>query len=162
MDSRKVVVRRTKKFGRGVFAVKPIRRGETVAVFDGLVYDDDHEDWNDDIYNHAIQFARNMWRDSKGIARLINHSCEPNCGIRNLFRIVAMRDIRAGEQITWDYEMTEKSDNWSMRCKCGSNICRRRIGNYQNMPKHIREKYGTFISAWLRRSGRPKRRKITV
>ncbi len=149
MDSKKVVVRKTKKFGRGVFAIKRIRKGEKIASFDGPIYDDDYEPWTEDMYNHAIQFGKAIWRDSKGIARLINHSCEPNCGIKKLFDMVAMRTIEPGEQITWDYEMTEKNKYWKMKCKCGSPICRKVIGNYVNMPKSIRKKYKGYISDWL-------------
>ena len=108
MDNPKVALRRTKKFGRAVFAVKKIRKGETVAIFDGPIYDDVFAGWTEDILNHAIQFDKDKWRDSCGIARYINHSCEPNCGVKKLFSIVAMRTIEPGEQITWDYEMTEK------------------------------------------------------
>lgn len=150
MDNPKVKVRRTKKFGKAVFAEKAIRKGEVIAIFDGPLLDDDFEPWTKDLYNHTIQVGPALWRDSKGIARLINHSCEPNCGIRFKNRVVAMRAIRAGEQVTWDYEMTEKNPHWRMRCKCGSVECRRVIGNYKNMPAKLRKKYGNYISAWLR------------
>ncbi|MGE0763074.1 MAG: SET domain-containing protein [Bdellovibrionales bacterium] len=157
MDSRKVAVRRTKKFGRGVYAIKPIRKNEVIAVFDGVILDDDFEPWTEDLLNHAIQFQKACWRDSKGIARLVNHSCDPNCGIKDLFKIVAMRAIAPGEQITWDYEMTEKNDWWKMRCRCGSPICRRWIGNYSNMPRATRKKYAGYISDWLTKSQRRRR-----
>jgi len=150
MDSSKVTVRMTKRFGRGVFATQRIRKGEIVSVFNGAVYDGDFDGWNDDLYNHTIQFGKELWRDSKGVARLINHSCEPNCGIKDFFKVVAMRTIEAGEQITWDYEMTEKNPTWRMRCKCGSDDCRGIIGNYSNMPQRFRKKYGQYISGWLR------------
>ena len=149
MDNPKIVIVQTKKYGKGVFALKPIKKGEVVAVFDGKIYDDDFDGWTKDLLNHAIQFDKSCWRDSKGAARYINHSCDPNCGIKKLFKIVAMRNIEAGEEITWDYEMTEKSDWWKLRCKCGSPICRKIIGNYKNMPKKIRQKYKGFISDWL-------------
>lgn len=154
MDNPKVKVKRSKKFGRGVYATRTIRKGERIASFDGPFYGDrDH--WTNDMYNHAIQFSPRRWRDSKGVARLINHSCDPNCGIRRLFDVVAMRTIRPGEQITWDYEMTEKNPDWRLKCKCGSPLCRRIIGDHRNMPPAIRKKYGTYVSAWLRK--RPKR-----
>jgi SET domain-containing protein len=152
MDSSKVIVKRTRRFGRGVFATAVIKKNEVIAAFDGPIYDAKFEGWTEDLLNHAIQFARNRWRDSAGIARLINHSCDPNCGIRSLFTIVAMRQIEKGEQITWDYEMTEKNDyGWRMKCKCGSPLCRKTIGDYRNMPRTIRKKYGRYISEWLRR-----------
>ncbi|MBC7457192.1 MAG: SET domain-containing protein [Bdellovibrionaceae bacterium] len=148
MDSQKVSIRRTKKKGRGIYADKDIRKGEFIAIFDGPIYDGEVE-WTEDMYNHAIQFDKDLWRDSVGIARLINHSCDPNCGIKDLFKVVAMRKIKADEEISWDYEMTEKNPHWKMKCQCGTNICRGIIGNYKNMPKSIRKKYGTYISAWL-------------
>ncbi len=149
MDNLKVTVRRTRKFGRGVFAVKTIRKGEIIAVFDGPILEEESDGWTKDRMDHTIQFAEYRWRDSKGIARLVNHSCEPNCGIKGLFKIVAMRKIEAGEHITWDYEMTEKNLTWKMKCKCGSPICRKVIGNYANMPRRIRLKYKGYISEWL-------------
>jgi len=152
MDSAKVIIKRTRGFGRGVFAKDVINKGEVIAKFDGLIYDADFEEWTEDLLNHAIQFARDRWRDSIGIARLINHSCDPNCGIKSLFTIVAMRRIEVGEQITWDYEMTEKNDyGWRMKCKCGSPLCRKVIGDYRKMPRAIRKKYSGYISEWLRR-----------
>lgn len=149
MDNPKAKLRRTRKYGWAVFAQAPIKKGEVVAVFDGKFYDDDFDEWNDDLLNHTIQCGPALWRDSKGFARYLNHSCDPNCGIKKKFKVVAMRDIAKGEEITWDYEMTEKSTWWLMKCKCGSPLCRKRIGNYKNMPRKIRAKYKGFISDWL-------------
>ena len=120
MDNPKATVRKTKKYGRAVFASQTIQKGEVIAGFDGDRFDNEFESWTEDLYNHAIQYGKTDWRDSKGIARWINHSCEPNCGIKRYFKVVAMRTIKKGEEITWDYEMTEKNKHWKMKCRCGS------------------------------------------
>lgn len=99
--------------------------------------------------DHVIQFEKHKWRDSNSIARCLSHSCEPNCGIQDLFKIVAMRDIKKDEELCWDYEMSENSD-WQMECLCGSKNCRKLIGVYKYMPQNIREKYGDYISGWLK------------
>jgi uncharacterized protein len=148
MDSKKVEIRKTVNRGQGVFVIRPIKKNEIIAEFDGEVYGWDDK-WTDELVDHCIQFEEKKWRDSKGIARLINHSCEPNCGIKNLFQVVAMRNLKSGEEVTWDYEMTEKHPYWRMNCKCGSKICRKIIGNYDNMPTEIRKKYRGYISEWL-------------
>jgi len=156
MDSKKIVVKNTGKYGKGkhdlkgVFAVKKIKKGELVTEFDGDIYHwDEDERWTDYLYNHTIQFEEKRWRDSKGVAVFLNHSCEPNCGIKNLFQVVAMRDIEIGEEIFWDYEMTERHPYWRMKCKCGNKNCRKIIGNYDNMPEDVRKKYKGYISKWL-------------
>ena len=150
MDSRKIHLKDTKKFGKGVFARKKIRKGEVVAVFDGKRYDGKFDGWTKDLLYHTIQYGPEEWRDSKGVARYFNHSCDPNCGIRGLFNVVAMRDIEANEQLTWDYEMTEKSDWFRLRCKCGTEKCRKIIGHHDRMPKEVRENYKGYLSYWLR------------
>jgi uncharacterized protein len=149
MDNPKVKVRTTKRYGRGVFASQKIKKGEEIAAFDGPIYDDDFPAWTKDIINHAIQIGPTVWRDSCGIARLINHSCNPNCGIKKRTHIVAMRPIEKGEEITWDYEMTEMNDWWRMKCQCGAPSCRKNIGDHKNMPEEVRRKYKGFISEWI-------------
>ena len=133
----------------GVFAKEKIKKGEVIAAFDGRVYSSRSSLWNEDLYNHCIQFEEKKWKDSKGIARLLNHSCEPNCGIKNFFEITAMRDIKSGEEVTWDYEMTEDHPYWRMECTCGTKSCSKIIGAYSNMPAATRKKYKGYISQWL-------------
>lgn len=151
MDNPKIILKKS-AHGKGVFAKECIKKGEVLASFDGTIYHSSFRGWdNAHLRNHVVQFDRHYWRDAKGIARYFNHSCEPNCGIKNLFDVVAMRDISAGEECTWDYDMTEDAldGHWSMHCKCGTKSCRKKIGAYRNMPLAIRKKYKGYISAWL-------------
>lgn len=74
-----------------------------------------------------------------------------------MFDIVAMRTIRPGEQITWDYDMTENTRNWKMKCKCGNSACRQTIGAYRNLPDSVRKKYKGYISSWLLKEPKNKR-----
>lgn len=146
----RLVLRHTKKFGKAVFADQDIQKGSLVEIFDGRIYDGRYDQWNDDLLNHTIQVGPQKWRDSLGLARYLNHSCDPNCGIKGLYRIVAMRNIRRGEQITWDYEMTEMSTWWRMKCLCGSQFCRSKIGHFKFMPLEVRKRYKGFISRWIK------------
>jgi SET domain-containing protein len=58
MDSKKVIVKKTKKQGWGIFAKKDISQGEEIASFDGPIYSWRSKKWTEDLYDHAIQFAR--------------------------------------------------------------------------------------------------------
>lgn len=153
-DNPKVEVGDAGIFGLGVIAIADIGAGEEIADWaGGKVYhakraSDLPNDAPDLIRNHAIQFAQDKYIDTVGIGRRLNHSCEPNCGFRGKFLLVAMRNIKKGEWLTFDYEMSEDSD-WRMECKCGSRYCRKVVGAFANMPKGIREKYKGFISDWL-------------
>ena len=148
MDNLKLEIKKTNR-GKGIFAKASIKKGEHLASFDGKILGW-YSNWTPYRVSHAMQFAPKKWRLSLGIADKFNHSCKPNCGIKNLFDVVAMRDIKKGEELTWDYEMTEANEsNWSMDCKCGTKSCRGLISTYKNLPLATRKKYKGYISKWL-------------
>jgi SET domain-containing protein len=149
MDNSKLEVRPSPLGGEGVFAKERIEPDELIAEWDGEIYPFEHPGWTEDLLSHVIQFERARFRDALGLARRINHSCEANSGIKELFRVVAMRPIEPGEEVTWDYEMTEDSEWWRMRCLCGTPSCRKLIGAYRNMPAEVRARYRGYISEWL-------------
>ncbi len=129
--------RETHTYGLGVFAREDILAGTLIDEFNGdefvsapsaslLPTSDTGFDGR-----HAIQCGKTLWRDGKidGIARYLAHSCNPNCGIVGFFKLVTMRNIKAGEELTWDYAMTEASDA-RINCLCGASDCRGIIGSY--------------------------------
>ena len=149
MDNPKAEVRPHPKFDRGVFARERILKGEEIASFDGEEYIGyyDHE-LPPEVLNHGIMVAPTRVRNSRGFARLINHSCNPNSGVKDLIRIVAMRDIEAGEEILWDYEMAENAE-WKMFCCCGEPNCRHVLLGYRYLPQEFRDRYAGYISDYL-------------
>ena len=76
-------------------------------------------------------------RTTRNIARLINHSCSPNCRaetIRGRVWIIARREIPAGEEITFDYGFPY--GEWRLHpCRCGSPRC---VGFIVNKPQRWR------------------------
>lgn len=150
----KVIVGKS-KFGRGLFADYNLAKDEVVAEFDGEIYTASLASLlpNDPplyIQDHAVQFSETQYRYGKyGV--LINHSCEPNCGINGTgknFKIVTLRPIKKGEELTWDYDMTEDSD-WKMKCECGTPSCRKIIGAHRHLSPEIRRKYRGYIQEYL-------------
>ena len=154
-DHQKVVVELNGKFGRGLLAIADLPKGEVIAEFDGNIYTARLSSLlpNDPplcVRDHAVQLSETEYRYSKyGV--LMNHSCKPNCGINGIgafFRLVTMRPIKAGQSLTFDYEMSEDSD-WRMPCKCGCPNCRKVIGAYTQMPPEVRAKYKGHIASYL-------------
>ncbi len=163
MDNKKVIVKETKRFGKGLFAQKDIKKGEIIADWKGgKIYEAKKcSDLPKVVRDHAIQFGEHDWIDTDGIGRLINHSCNPNCGMNGKFQIISMRDIKKGEWLTYDYEMTEDSD-WAMKCKCGETNCRKIIRGFRFLPIERRKTYGKYISNWLLEKYRIKVKKIQM
>ena len=81
----------------------------------------------------------------------INHSCEPNCGMRNATTIVAMRDIAAGEELTFDYAMSDASDYDEFDCNCGTSLCRGRVRADDWRLDTLRHRYKGFFSPYIQR-----------
>jgi len=65
--------------------------------------------------------------DGHGMAMFINHSCEPNCDteeIEGRVWIVARRNIKAGEELTYDYNLYDGDLDDPAPCYCAAKKCR--------------------------------------
>jgi hypothetical protein len=83
-------------------------------------------------------------------ADFLNHSCDPSCGIGGNLRIVAIRDIGPGEEVTIDYAMSESSE-YEMNCKCSSSNCRGVVRGKDWRDRKLQMKYRGFFSDYLRK-----------
>jgi SET domain-containing protein len=77
--------------------------------------------------------------DGTGIAAFINHSCDPNCEIDEIkgrIWIFALRDIKAGEELTYDYNLYDGDDD--APCHCGAANCRGTLYTEEELAKKKR------------------------
>jgi uncharacterized protein len=96
--------------GLGVFATKPIKRGTYIATYRGRRISSEEADRRE-ARGARYMFALNSRWTIDGsprwnLARYINHSCRPNArpvGRNRGIVIVALRRIKPGEEITYDY-----------------------------------------------------------
>lgn len=141
-----IELRATASKGKGVFAVRQFHRGEIVVP--GVI--ECELPGNTD---HATQIARNRYVLHAGLNPLVNHSCNPNCGIRvnhtGGHDIVAMRTIDVDEEITYDYAMRNYTMEYIPRCHCGEKMCRETITGWKDLPRTTREKYAGFVAPYL-------------
>ncbi|KAF8357926.1 met-2, partial [Pristionchus pacificus] len=101
--------------------------------------DEDKEMNQLDLYFELAGQAHLFLLDAKAagnIGRQFNHSCEPNMYTQHIFvdthdirlpwvAFFAKRDIKAGEELSWDYGWSVLQDNpRNLKCQCGAETCR--------------------------------------
>lgn len=79
----------------------------------------------------------------------INHSCAPNCGFSTPYCLVAMRGIRKGEELFFDYAMSEAAECFTLDCKCGSEKCRKTITGSDWKIKSLQKEYQNYFSPYI-------------
>lgn len=125
-----IAVRKSKINGKGVFATKRIPKNKLVVEYDGErilrkegLKRDKIQKKQGKFFIFAIDKKWCVDGASGGIARLINHSCDPNCKYvrkNGKIWIKSMRTIRKGEELTYDYDVAEKG---KYPCRCKSFNC---------------------------------------
>lgn len=134
-------VRRSRVHGHGVFAARRIRKGTNIIEYLGERIS--HE-LADERYAHTQPLDGHTFLftvDAKTVidagingneARFVNHGCEPNCQTVQMGKrifIEALRTIRPGEELTYDYRIRRDADDPAdidvvFRCRCGAENCR--------------------------------------
>lgn len=133
--------------GSGIFASADVARGKVIDKIAGRVV---HHRvlWKrrGSFAANCIRFGPNTYLDPRSdTGRYLNHSCEPNAGIRKvnqqLFLFAAKR-IAKGTEIVVDYSTTIGDDDiWTMRCNCGHESCRKTIRHFGSLPSELQRKY---------------------
>ncbi len=151
---------RESKIGKGLFTKEKILKDELIIDFSAgpgriLPIGDEESYLFNEGYDYMIQAGENELFAATNSSELeeadfINHSCDPNCGIKGSLKIVATRDIEPGEEITFDYAMSE-STQYSIDCKCGSSNCRKKITGNDWKILELQEKYKGYFSDYLQK-----------
>jgi hypothetical protein len=156
--SSKTEVRESKIHGRGLFAVADIVKDEIVAVKGGQIVDRKtlSEKIRPRLGPVEIQIDNDLFiapvtDNERELSMLYsNHSCNPNLGMRGEITFVAMRDIRAGEELTHDWAMTD-DDDYSVECRCGAPNCRKILTGKDWHCPELQKRYAGYFSAYLAR-----------
>lgn len=144
--------------GAGLFAIEEIKKGEIVAIKGGHVMGlKQRREVENEIEDSYIQIDHDYWigaltnSEVQGNKMFINHSCEPNVGIIGQISFVAMRDIRKGEELTYDWamEMDDGEGTWRFECKCNRPSCRKTLTSEDWKNKELHERYGDYFSAYI-------------
>lgn len=152
--TKNVTVKESKINGKGVFASRDFNKDEFILRIDGeIVETDNPSSFPKEIQNHWFPFDRKGKTHKYFLPaspwKYLNHSCNPNAGIKNNREIVAIRPIKKGEEITFDYAMNN-IDEWKMKCKCGSENCRKIISAFNALDDKTKKKYSNYVIDYIR------------
>ena len=151
----RIAVRNSPIHGRGVYAARPLAKGDTVIEYKGefITWKEcDRRPPSDPSDPHHTFFF--SLSDGKHVidaavggnaARWINHACNPNCETeededgRRVF-IKARRNINAGEELNYDYgliidERITPTVKKNYECRCGARNCRNTMLALKSKPK---------------------------
>ena len=149
----KAQMRVTPGKGSGSSAISKISKGEIVASFGGNVINQSElTNYSADRVSRSLQLNRDTYLLSGVVPEagdMINHSCEPNCGIAGTSSVKALREIEVGEELTFDYAMSDSSKYDEFNCACGKDKCREKITGLDWQKKDLQIKYTNYFSAYI-------------
>ena len=132
---------RHSKFGRGVFAWHDLSEGSVLCRISGKEISflntlelKEHE-------SHALQIDVDRYILLQPPLVYCNHSCLPNCGINADLEFCTLREVKAGEELFWDYSTSMLERHWTMPCSCGQICCRKHITDFDLLPQRLQSHY---------------------
>ncbi len=127
--------------GRGLFAERPFADGELILRLDGPRYTREDPIHLTEEGANLLQTGRRSYILLQPPGVFANHSCDPNAGIAENRRLVAIRDIARGEEIRFDYSTTMDEEFWTLQCRCGAMNCRGLVTDFRLLPDDVRQRY---------------------
>jgi uncharacterized protein len=123
-----LVIRPSRIHAAGVFTTAPICKGARVVEYTGPRISPEEADRRYEgaprTYLYGLEDGKTVI-DGDGMGAFLNHSCEPNCEVDEIdgrVWLFAIRNIGAGEELVWDYNLYDDED--PAPCHCGAPKCR--------------------------------------
>lgn len=138
-----LIIRSSAIHAAGCYTTKPIRNRARIVEYTGPRITKEQADakyeHSPTTYLFGIGDGAKVI-DGHGIAMFLNHSCDPNCEtdeVRNRVWIKAIRDIAAGEELTYDYNLYDGDDD-EATCNCGAASCRKSMYSPEELRRRAR------------------------
>ena len=135
-------IKKSKIDNRGLYATTNIKKNTKIIEYKGKIITVKETETNPKFDNDKAIYLFNLNKkyDLDGdfkynTARLINHSCDPNCevdGVGLKLWIYAVKDIKKNEELTYDYGFSFDKDYKDFPCRCGAKKCVGFIVNSQS------------------------------
>ena len=141
--------------GKGLVASERINKDEIVSISGGIIIHTDYWKTLKELNLDYSYFVAEGFlicplnpKDPSDDWRM-NHCCHPNCGIKGQIVFVALKDIFAGEELTFDYAMSESDPTYCIELNCDKENCRKTFTGDDWKQKDIQEKYKGYFSQYL-------------
>ncbi len=135
-------VKKSKIDNRGLYAATNIKKDTKIIEYKGKIITVKETETNPKFDNDKAIYLFNLNKkyDLDGdfkfnTARLINHSCDPNCevdGVGLKLWIYSIKDIKKNDELTYDYGFSFDKDYKDFPCRCGAKKCVGYIVNSQS------------------------------
>jgi SET domain-containing protein len=138
----------------GVFARQQVKKGELISLWGGRIISADKVNRNMENFTQQVLQIEDyfyLMTPSMEPADCFNHSCDPNVGLTGQIGLIAMRDIKVGEEICLDYAMCDGSNYDEFACSCGVPGCRGRVTGEDWKRPELWERYEGYFSPYLQR-----------
>jgi len=138
-----LVIRNSRIHSSGCYTSCNIKRGTWIVEYTGKRLTKHQADAMYDSARRTYLFGLDDGRviDGDGVAAFINHSCAPNCEpdeIDGRVWIIASRDIRVGEELTYDYNLYDGDIDDKAVCVCGARECRGSMYSDDELKKRVK------------------------
>jgi SET domain-containing protein len=139
-----LIIRSSNIQGAGCYTTTRIPKGTYIVEYSGerLTTEEADERYGDK--EHTFLFGLSDGKtviDGQGVAAFINHSCDPNCEtdeVDGRVWIVALHDIAAGEELSYDYNLYDGDGD--APCFCGARNCRGSMYSPKELRKRRQQK----------------------
>lgn len=139
--------------GCGVFAKGFIPKGELISLWGGVIVQREELDPSMPRFTQRVlQIDEDLFiltAEDPEPNDCFNHSCDPNLGFSGQIALITMRDIQKGEELCFDYAMSDGGPYDEFECLCGTPGCRGKItGNDWKLP-FLWKKYDGYFSTYI-------------
>ena len=138
--------------GLGINIGESAARGSVICLIKGEMKFKVNKNKRDALSNpNWVGIKKDHWIDPDKPYKFLNHSCSPSVGINGTVKLVALHDLKEGEELTIDYSTIEGDTRWEMKCKCGEANCRGIIRSIHFLPELQFNKYLPYISSYFKK-----------
>lgn len=131
--------------GKGLRAKKKILEREYILSFERNFVNYSN--------NKTLRIDENLHQistDQEAIENFVNHSCNANAYIDfDSLTLRAIRDIKTGEEITYNYFTTDWDKEDVFDCLCGANKCYKKISGFRSLPLEDQIRLKKYLSGYL-------------